>query len=95
MVLLAAGVWLSMHRSSVQTDRGGGSVFADLKTALGEIEEIRLSKGDGSRTTLHQQCRRLDRGGTPVPGRCARACASSRWDSPACAIVEQQDQRSG
>jgi hypothetical protein len=43
-----------MHRSNLQTDRGGGSVFADLKNALGEIEEIRLSKGDGSRTTLHR-----------------------------------------
>jgi hypothetical protein len=54
VLLLGAGVWLSMHRSNQQTDRGGGSVFADLKSALGEVEEIRLSKGDGSRTTLHR-----------------------------------------
>lgn len=54
VVLLGAGVWLSMHRSNQQADRGGGSVFADLKSALGEVEEIRLSKGDGSRTTLHR-----------------------------------------
>ena len=54
VVLLSAGVWLSMHRSNQQADRGGGSVFADLKAALGEVEEIRLSKGDGSRTTLHR-----------------------------------------
>ncbi len=53
-VLLGAGVWLSMHRSNQQADRGGGSVFADLKSSLGEVEEIRLSKGDGSRTTLHR-----------------------------------------
>jgi len=54
VLLLSAGVWLSMHRSNLQTDRGGGSVFADLQGALGEVEEIRLSRGDGSRTTLHR-----------------------------------------
>jgi hypothetical protein len=54
VLLLSAGVWLSMHRSNLPTDRGGGSVFADLRNALGEVEEIRLSRGDGSRTTLHR-----------------------------------------
>ena len=54
VLLLSAGVWLSMHRSNLQTDRGGGAVFADLQSALGEVEEIRLSRGDGSRTTLHR-----------------------------------------
>jgi len=52
VVVLAAGVWLSMHRSSEQADLGGALVFADLKPALSEITEVRLSKGDGSRTTL-------------------------------------------
>jgi hypothetical protein len=53
-VLLAAGVWLSMHRSNQQGNVGGYEVFADLKPALGEVEEIRFSKGDGSRTTLRK-----------------------------------------
>jgi len=53
VVLLAAGIWMSMHRSG-SNDPDGGTVFADLKPALGEVEEIRLSKGDGSRTTLHK-----------------------------------------
>jgi hypothetical protein len=54
VVLLAAGLFLSMHRSSQQGDLGGGAVFADLAAALGNVGEIRLSKGDGSRTTLRK-----------------------------------------
>lgn len=53
--LLIAGLFLTLHRSSEQADLGGGTVFADLKPALGEVTEIRLSKGDGSRTTLRKE----------------------------------------
>jgi len=52
VVVLVAGVWISMNRSSEQSDLGGALLFADLKPALAEITEVRLSKGDGSRTTL-------------------------------------------
>lgn len=61
-LLLAAGIFLSVHRSSQQSDIGGRPVFADLKNSLGEVSEIRLSKGDGSLTTL----RRGDTGWTVV-----------------------------
>jgi hypothetical protein len=54
VVFLIAGLWLSLHRASVESDLGGGSVFGDLTTALGEVTEIRLSKGDGSRATLRK-----------------------------------------
>jgi hypothetical protein len=54
VVMLVAGLWLSLHRSSELADLGGGLVFADLMPALGEITEIRLSRGDGSRTTLRK-----------------------------------------
>jgi hypothetical protein len=54
VVILGAGIWLSHHRSNQRGDLGGGAVFPDLKPALGEVEEIRLSKGDGSRTTLRK-----------------------------------------
>jgi Domain of unknown function (DUF4340) len=53
-VLLAAGIFFSAHRASQQSDLGGRAVFADLKAALGEVSEIRLSKGDGSLTTLRR-----------------------------------------
>jgi hypothetical protein len=55
VVLLGAGLWLSMHKSSVQRDLGGGSLFADLAPAVGDVNEMRLSKGDGSRVTLRKQ----------------------------------------
>jgi len=51
-LLLVAGLWLSAHRARQQADLGGGALFTDLKPALGDIDEIRLSRGDGSRTTL-------------------------------------------
>jgi len=54
VVVLAAGVWISMHRSSKQSDLGGTAMFADLKPALGEVSEVRFAKGDGSRTTLRK-----------------------------------------
>jgi hypothetical protein len=54
VLLLGAGLWLSMHKSSVQGDLGGGSVFDDLAPAVGDVSEVRLSKGDGSRVTLRK-----------------------------------------
>jgi hypothetical protein len=52
--VLIAGLWLARHRSSEQGELEGGAVFTDLTPALGDIGEIRLSKGDGSRTTLRK-----------------------------------------
>ena len=84
MVLLAAGVWMShAPLEPAGATSGGASVFADLKPALGDIEEIRLSKGDGSRTTLQQGADGWTVVERQYPGRRARACASSRWLSPA------------
>ena len=54
VVVLAAGVWISLHRSSQQSETPRGPVFADLAASLGDITEIRFSKGDGSRTTLRK-----------------------------------------
>lgn len=53
-LLLAAGVWLSVQRSSSQAASNGGPVLDDLTQALGDIEELRFSRGDGSRTTLRR-----------------------------------------
>ena len=52
--LLAAGIFFSAHRASQQSDLGGQPVFTGLKDSLGEVTEIRLSKGDGSLTTLRR-----------------------------------------
>ncbi|HTU64773.1 MAG TPA: DUF4340 domain-containing protein [Steroidobacteraceae bacterium] len=54
-VLLIAGLWVSAHKARQQADLGGGAVFDDLRPALGALAEIRLSKGDGSRTTLKRE----------------------------------------
>jgi hypothetical protein len=54
VVLVGAGVFLNANRDGRQSNLGGGEVFADLKPELANIEEIRFSKGDGSRTTLRR-----------------------------------------
>lgn len=53
-VLLAAGIWLNLHRAGQQSARTGERVFPDLTAALGEVDEIRISRGDGSRSTLRR-----------------------------------------
>jgi len=53
-VALVAGLWLALHRSGEQDGLDGGAVFTDLTPSIADIGEIRLSKGDGSRTTLHK-----------------------------------------
>jgi hypothetical protein len=54
VILLGAGVFLSLHRAGGQPDVNGGRIFADLEKSLAEVTEIRLSKGDGSRATLRK-----------------------------------------
>jgi hypothetical protein len=75
VVLLGAGIWLSAHRAQ-QGELGGGAVFPDLKSALGDVSEIRLSKGDGSRTTLRKSPSSKDNGGWTVVERDYPADAS-------------------
>ncbi len=53
-LLLVAGIWLSSRRAAQQGQVAGGPVFTDLKEAVGDVQEIRFSKGDGSRTTLRR-----------------------------------------
>lgn len=65
VLVLAAGVILSLQRSGTQGGHGGEAIFADLEESLGQVEEIRLSKGDGSLTTL----RKSDGGWTVVERR--------------------------
>jgi hypothetical protein len=54
VLVLAAGVFLSLHRAGKQADLGGTEIFADLEKSLAQVTEIRLSKGDGSRATLRK-----------------------------------------
>lgn len=55
VVLLVAGIWLNASRTRQQTVQSGERMFPDLAGALAEIDEIRISRGDGSRTTLKRQ----------------------------------------
>jgi hypothetical protein len=61
-VVLGAALWLGAHRSARQDAGSDGPLFADLKAKLGDVSDIRLSKGDGSKVTL----KRTDSGWTVV-----------------------------
>jgi hypothetical protein len=54
LLVLAAGVFLSLHRAGRHSDLGGTEIFANLEKSLAEVTEIRLGKGDGSRVTLRK-----------------------------------------
>jgi hypothetical protein len=54
-VLLGLGVTLLVHRERQQGEQPGTAVFPDLVSSLDAVGEIRLSKGDGSRTTLKKE----------------------------------------
>ncbi len=54
VLLLGAGIWLNAHRAGQQTVQSGERVFPDLAAALGDVGEIRISRGDGSHTTLRR-----------------------------------------
>jgi hypothetical protein len=54
VVVLGAGIWLGAHRDSQQSVGRDGALFGDLKAKLGDVTEIRMSKGDGSKVTLRR-----------------------------------------
>lgn len=54
-VLLGSGVALLAHREHQQGEQPGATLFPDLTSSLDSVREIRLSKGDGSRTTLKKE----------------------------------------
>ena len=55
VVLLGAGIALLAHREQQQSEQPGTVLFPDLTGSLDAVGEIRLSKGDGSRTTLKKE----------------------------------------
>ena len=55
VVLLGAGIALLAHREHQQSEQPGTVLFPDLTSSLDAVGEIRLSKGDGSRTTLKKE----------------------------------------
>jgi len=54
-VLLGSGIALLAHREHQQSEQPGTTLFPDLTNALDSVSEIRMSKGDGSRTTLKKE----------------------------------------
>jgi hypothetical protein len=52
VLLIGVALWLSSQRHLERTVEAGQSVLPGLKSALNAVTEVRLSKGDGTRTTL-------------------------------------------
>jgi Domain of unknown function (DUF4340) len=52
VVLVALALWISSQRHLERTVEAGQRVLPDLKNSLNSVSELRLSKGDGTHTTL-------------------------------------------
>jgi hypothetical protein len=55
IVVIVLGVWLSSRKVQIDDTTAGKPVLPALKAQLNDVTEVRLSKGDGSRTTLKKQ----------------------------------------
>jgi hypothetical protein len=55
ILVIALGLWLSSRKVQIADSAAGAPVMKALKAQLNEVTEVRISKGDGSRTTLRKQ----------------------------------------
>jgi hypothetical protein len=55
LVIIAVALWLSSQRHLERSIVAGQPVLPDLRPALNSVNEVRLIKGDGSRTTLKKR----------------------------------------
>jgi hypothetical protein len=55
IVVIVLGVWLSSRKVRIEDNAAGTPVLKALKAQLNDVTEVRLAKGDGSRTTLKKQ----------------------------------------
>jgi FlaG/FlaF family flagellin (archaellin) len=55
VLVIAGGLWLSSQRQSQASTLAGGPVLKDLKPALNDVSEVRISKGDGTLATLRKR----------------------------------------
>ena len=55
IVVIVLGIWLSSRKVQIADTAAGTPVMKALKAQLNDVTEVRISKGDGSRTTLRKQ----------------------------------------
>src|SRR6187431_994052 len=55
IVVVGLGLWVSSRKGTPPDAGIGQPVLMALKTQLNEVTEVRISRGDGSKTTLKKQ----------------------------------------
>ena len=55
IVIIVGATWLASSRDAAQSALVGSRVLPDLQNSLNDVTEIRVSKGDGTRTTLQKR----------------------------------------
>jgi len=55
LVVIAIALWLSSQRHLERSIASGQAVLPDLRSSLNSVQEVRLIKGDGTKTTLKKR----------------------------------------
>ncbi len=55
LVIILLAIWVSSRKVQIADNAAGTPVLKALKAQLNDVTEVRIAKGDGSRTTLRKQ----------------------------------------
>ena len=55
LVIILLALWVSSRKVQIADNEVGSPVMKALKTQLNDVTEVRISKGDGSKSTLRKQ----------------------------------------
>src|SRR3954468_7901847 len=55
LVIIVLALWVSSRKVQIADNAAGSPVMKALKAQLNDVTEVRISKGDGSKSTLRKE----------------------------------------